>query len=328
MHNTELFSWREHYDVGQFSANLASLLDLLTELFRGDAQYFHFATRKGCDIFDFETMLRFADHEGIIDLASRAAWQEGMELASSRPSYMTVDEVQKRLTLANGSCPFCGDVPSFYERYAKGIEHVMGHCHHLTIGAADDPETALRRPRVWEGYRWPYDFTGRLLAKSDGSSLRDRMLSAHCIHCRKQDAVRRLAPKVQAVLTDLLAASRQAQYASFGSSPLTAITCPNCNATGAPCEHEARKINMMTAQILNDEQSEFKLNGAGLKLYSRGVHVSHGFSGDVSFSMRVSPLDQGKDYPAFVSYATERIAADGLKEHKITRAGELAALEK
>lgn len=322
MYNDDLFNWRLHTAMGNLSDAQASYIDLVASLAMGDVGYFHFAGREGCDHFDPAVMLDWVKESGLVDDANLhdGAYKA---LTAGRKPFMTKDEIEGRMKVADGHCPFCGTLCSFHDHKDPSgrFYQVMSHCHHLSINAADDPESALRRPSVWQGKRWPYSFAG-LEALPDGTPLRDEpYISHHCMVCHRDTAIDKLRPKVVAALVDWYTQANREDWRGLGSSPVSALRCAFCDGTtasGGPCSHVMGQIERWANEILGNEHTELRLNGAGLKLYARGVHVGFGFTSDVTFSMRIGG-DQASHYGPFIAYASERLTAAGIADFTTKR---------
>lgn len=117
-----------------------------------------------------------------------------------------------------------------------------------------------------------------------------------------------MRPKVVTVLTEMLTRGQNPDWIGLGSSPVSYVQCRFCTEgiahTGFLCSHEQRTIERYADEIVNGDQHEYRLNGAGLKLYTRGVRVGYDLS--VTFSMNVWG-DQRADYPQFVEFANARL---------------------
>lgn len=317
-YNDDLFDWRRHISAPGLDETQAAHIDLIASLARGDVGYFVWVTRHTCDHFDPATMLTWAKKTGLVtgDADLRLHDETHKALVAGRKPFMTRDEIERRMAVADGHCPFCGDTCSFHDHkdHDGKYYHVLSHCHHLRIGAAEDPQAALRQASAWEGRRWPYGFGG-LEALPDGTPLRSEPhISHHCMHCRRETAIEKLRPQVVAALVDWVAQGGRDDWRGLGSSPVSALRCAatTCDCT-APCPHVMARIERWADQIVGNEHTELRLNDAGLKLYAHGVHVSFGFSPEVTFGMRVGG-DQAGHYPAFTAYAGERLLAAGLTD--------------
>lgn len=322
-YNDDLFDWRRHTSAPGLDEAQAAHIDLIASLARGDVGYFHWVGRHACDHFDPATMLTWAKKTGLVTGAADLRFHDDTHavLVAGRKPFMTKDEIERRMAVADGHCPFCGDQVSFNsEKDASGRGyHVLGHCYHFRIDLTDDPERTLRSPSAWQARRWPYGFAG-LEARPDGTPLRDEpYISHHCMSCRRETAIEKLRPKVVAALVDWYAQGGRDEWRGLGSSPVSALRCDatTCDCT-EPCAHVMGRIERWADEIVGKEHTELRLNGAGLKLYAQGVRVSFGFHPEVTFSMRVGG-DQAGHYPAFTAYAGERLVAAGLTDFTTER---------
>lgn len=310
-HCWNLFDWRLHVPQSLVTLEGAAYLDVVCSLANADVDYYHYSTMNGCDLFDVVRMLDWVDDRGLVTAGERSLFNSTRTALLNRPEFMTADEVAARLANSDGHCPLCSSRVSFHtEPDSDGYFHVLSHCHHFRIGAVKDVEDVLRNyPGAWEGARWPHYF-GERTAKANGEPLRPGRISHHCRNCRTADATRVFQSKVEAVLTELVIAGQNPDWRGLGSSPVSRQHCTRCSDgivhTSSLCEHERVGISRLASEIVTGEQGEFRLNGAGLKLYTRGVRVTF-MDGEITFSMNVWG-DQRDSYPAFVEFANRRFA--------------------
>lgn len=312
-HNTDLFDVSRHTDLSRLTAKMVELVGTVSELATSDGYFRAFVSiQRGCDLFDVPAMLRWAMEEGLVSANDPEVFA-AIDALEDRPAYFTAVEVEKRMAIADGACPMCGTHISFHKRgaYQPGMYQVLGHCGHFKYNSVHDPEVVLRQAKSWCGGRWPYSF-GEPLADASGnelpgwsSSKHKRELSTHCRGCRHGSAETLITRLVVAALNDFVRVAQDKTYHGFGSSPTSALD---------GCETAvSMRVRQWAKKIVEQESSEFRLNNAGLKLYSHGLKVDYSTPGKVTFSVRVGG-DQARDYAAFVEFANARLAELGILE--------------
>lgn len=323
MYNFDLFNWRLTNPSVNISAACADYLDLVSGLCQDDVLYYRRTIQK-CDVFDVVNMLDWFHDSGLVSSdTDRQLWQASRDaIVSSRRLFMTAEEVESRLKHAEGHCPFCGFRPSFSsEPDSKGFYHCISHCGHFRFNLVQDIEGCLRRAKTWDGARWPYSWD-RQVALADGTPLLPDEISSHCQHCRETDAKRVFRGRVLSVLKEMAVKAQTEGWAPHGwGGAFSVLRCGFCNDgvehTGSLCKHQEARLEQWASDIVNTQNDEYRLNGAGLKLYTRGLTV--GFRRDLGFNMRVGG-DQAAHYPHFVAWANARLAELKLTEDSLAAA--------
>lgn len=305
MYNFDTFNWRAINPGVTVPASVADYLDIMCELVRDDVPYYRDAVQN-CDVFDTLRLLNWLRASGHVSGADEALWKQAHDaLLANRSVYMTAAEVDARMNLANGACPLCGYEVSFSsEPHVHGFA-VTSRCGHWRFDYVHNVDEAVRHPKAWSGKRWPYSWD-RKIARDDGSPL-VQDISYHCTSCRTADAHRIFGDKVLQFLTEAVELAQTPGWSKPGWSHA-------CSDAG----REERSLDGMARKIVEDDSHEFRLNGAGLKLYTRGVKVGF-MRGELSFNMRVGG-DQASDYPEFVQWANKRLAELKLTEEALAAA--------
>jgi hypothetical protein len=323
MYNFDLFNWRLTNPGLATTAPVADYLDLVSGLLQDDVGYYRNALPT-CDVFDVVNMLDWLRERGLVSGdADLAVWQQARDVVSgSRNVYMTKAEVESRLAHADGHCPFCGSRPSFSsEANDKGYFHCSSRCSHFRFDLVQDIEGCLRHAKAWSGKRWPYSWD-RQIAREDGTPLVDE-ISHHCTDCRTADAHRIFKAKVVGVLREMATNALQPDWQERGGGyALSGLRCGFCQDglehTGQPCKHQEATLARWAGDIVTEKNGEFRLNGAGLKLYTRGIHVGF-MRGEITFNMRVGG-DQAAYYGRFVEWANTRLGELKLTEDSLAAA--------
>lgn len=312
--NDALFEVARHTDLSRLSPAMVESVETIADLARDDGYYRAFVSMKrGCDLYDVPAMLRWAQSEGL--LSDSLDVFLAIEALEDRPACFTAAEVEKRMAMSDGHCPMCGNRPSFHEKgaYEPNMYRVLGHCGHFQYNSVHDVEAALRHPKTWQGGRWPFSF-GQRRADDEGHFLPDwgsrasvHELSTHCQSCRRGSAESLVTRRLVTVLTDMVETARDPSFHALGASPTSALDARETLV--------ALRIRQLARKIVEQKIGEFRLNDAGLKLYSNGLQVDYSHPGKVTFSARVGG-DQAQDYAAFVEFANARLAELGIREVK------------
>ncbi len=301
-----------------------------------------------CDILDIHTTLHWANGKGLVNANSEAIWRAANERFSHGLPFLNRKEMKLRLTAANGFCPLCHEKILFGEPADRPGFAVRQKCSHFVPDTVDDVQEALFSGWAWQGYRWPFAL-GNPVATNGGEHLsaesvavvlasRDTgydeadlggggeesspqcgrgpdhgMISHHCSNCRRETTVALLRPLVHEALGEFLMVGRSPDMHGLGSSPMSAYECTHgCDPSGDTlCDHQSARLDRTAEALLRDEHSELRLNGAGLKLTANGVKVGFG-NRSVTFTMRVSPVDQAAHYRKFCVHADRTLRDLGL----------------
>lgn len=316
-YNLDLFKVIAHTDLTRLSPKMVALVDTVSELATESGYFRAFASiQRGCDLFDAPSMLRWAMDEKLLSPTDPDLFT-AIELLEDRPAFFTAEEVEKRMAIADGHCPMCGNLPSFHAKgaYQPGMYQVLGHCGHFRYNSVHDVDAVLRDPKCWDGGRWPYSF-GQRMADENGNLLSSwssgsdkHEISTHCRGCRHGSAETLITRRLVTALTDFVKAAQDKSYHGLGASPTSALD--GCETV------VAMRVRQWAKKIVEQESCEFRLNQAGLKLYSRGLAVDYSHPGKVTFSVRVGG-DQARDYASFVEFANDRLAQLGILEVKTT----------
>jgi hypothetical protein len=308
MYNFDTFNWRAINPGLSVPVPVADYLDIVCELVRDNIPYYHRAVQN-CDVFDTVHVLTWLRDNGHVTGADEALWKQAHDaLLANRNVYMTAAEVEGRMKAADGACPFCGFQISYStEENDRGGSFAFSRCSHWRFDyvGQTDQSVMLRHPKSWAGKRWPYSWD-RKIARDDGSPLMLEM-SLHCNTCRTADAHRIVGARVHQFLIEAVEKAQTPGWSNPGWSHA-------CSAT----VREERSLERMARDIVTDDSHEFRLNGAGLKLYTRGVKVGI-MRREVQFNMRVGG-DQASAYPEFVEWANNRLAELKLTEDALAAA--------
>lgn len=299
--NLALFNVAAHTDLSRLNPEQVALLNLTCELAADQIHHFRWSIRSmyTCDHFDPANILRWGLDAGIFQ-GEEALIYKAIDTLEDRPEFLTAKEVAKRLELADGACPMCGFKITFYGagRHKPGMSDTAMRCSHFVYDSVHDPEQTVRRAKSWKSGRWPYSW-GERDADDDGRAIeRKSDLAVHCTGCRRHSAETLLTRRLLTALTDFIEAARDEKYHALGSSPTSALEGKG--------EKTWLTLRSLVQKLLDEEHCEFRLNDAGLKLYSKGLQVSYSNRGDVTFRVYVGG-DQAKDYEAFVTFANQRL---------------------
>jgi hypothetical protein len=306
MYNFDSFDWRAINPQVTVPEAVGDYLDIVCELVRDNVPYYHRAVQK-CDVFDTVNVLDWLRDNGHVGGADETLWKQAHDaLLANRNVYMTAAEVEARMKSADGACPFCGFHISFSsEPNERGLYHAFSRCGHWRFDYVHNVDEALRHPKSWSGKRWPYSWD-RKVARDDGSPLIDE-ISTHCPTCRTADAQRIFAARVHQFLVEAVEKAQTPGWSKPGWGHACSYTV-----------REERSLEKMARDIVTDDSHEFRLNGAGLKLYTRGVKVGI-MMRHVQFNMRVGG-DQASAYPEFVEWANNRLDELKLTEDALAAA--------
>jgi hypothetical protein len=315
--DVDLFHFRRHANLDGIDEGALVLMDTVAELARDNVMYKHvFAMEHGCDLFDIGMIADWAAEEGLVTAQIVEA------IKANRTPFLTAAEVSKRLEIADGSCPLCGTTPSFSAlgAHKEGCYTRSGHCGHFGYDNIHDL-SFLRTAPAWQGARWPY-ILGEKVAGDDGYPLRreSRTLKYCCTGCRTTSVYEVIGNRVGAVLLDMVAAGRDQKYWSRDN-------CPTFGGAGG-LDPEAKQsvgeeilsertlanVRSWVRQILERGHNEFRLNGCGLKLYTRGIQEHGGWRTTVTFDMFVGGDPWEREmFKAFVTRANDLIRSEKLR---------------
>lgn len=299
MRNIDLLSrWNEHHFIADLSDTTVETLNVLAAMAEdrsGWGHYLAFICDKTCDCFDVSMLARWGVEEG---LCTQTVVDEVMR---GRKPYFTAQEVDARMKIADGSCPMCGAEISFSQKgaHAEGMYTVIGHCGHFRYNNVHSTDV-VREARAWSGGRWPH-WDIRVADDNGEPANGFTRVRSCCTGCRRDSARDVLLERVERILTEMVCAGRDEKFRGEYQSCPTSNFDAHWNLPGNTLdERVVQHIRQAARKIVDENMCEFRLNGAGLKLYTRGLRVN--FRNEITFGMHVGG-DQASSYPAFVAFA-------------------------